>query len=343
MVSNAVVANTLDFPVDESLYIPGSYAGRSFFYDNDHLGEDIDLPEGTPIKAVGNGIMRWYSLADGYGELVAVIEHDLGQQYTFTNAYGKNVVTSKILSIYGHIRKKENRDDLNGLQWKVNDSVLKGEVIGYINDSSHPDGGTPDHNGDGLEHLHLGIRLSDKATAAATDPGYWFRGYEGSTDFGKDFASGEEVINFLRCEKTPQNQSLVRIENQDPVYWLQNETAYHVLNFEIINAMSDLPGWHHICDYSPEILEIRQSGVLPVEGSFGQGPDFISTTPESNGLLVQLPDDPKVYLIEDGKRRWITTEAIFNNLGYHWNDVITVSQPSYYRFNPKRRSNRRTS
>ena len=328
-VSNAIIADTLDFPIDESLYIPGSYAGRSFFYeqpDPDHLGEDIDLSEGTPIRAIGNGTIVWYSSAGGYGELVAVIEHDLGVEYIFTNGYEQEVVTRKILSIYGHIRKKENRDDLNELNWAINAVVMKGEIIGYINDSSHPDGGTPDHNGHGLEHLHMGIRLSDKATAEDRDPGKWFRGYEGATDFGKDFASALEVINLLKCPDTPQDQSLARIEGEDPVYWLQNRKGYHVLSTEIINDMSGLPGWGNICDYSPDILEIIPLGHLQPEGTFLQGPNFITTGSESNDILIQLPDDPKVYLIENGQRRWITSEAVFNNLGYDWNDIIVVTQ-----------------
>ncbi len=31
-------------------YEPGSYEGRSFFFDQDHLGEVEELPEGTPIQ-----------------------------------------------------------------------------------------------------------------------------------------------------------------------------------------------------------------------------------------------------------------------------------------------------
>lgn len=182
----AQIADILDFPIDEPLYSPGSYNDRSFYYDENHLGEDIDFSEGTPVKAIGNGILVWYSPAEGYGELVAVIEHDLGKEYSFPNAYKQIVRTNKILSIYGHIRKKENRNDLKECKWKVGDYVEKGKIIGYINDD--------EHNGDGEEHLHLGIRLSNKTIANERDPGLWFRGYEKGTNFGKDFASGEKVI-----------------------------------------------------------------------------------------------------------------------------------------------------
>ena len=162
----------------------------SFFVGNDHLGEDIELKEGKAIKAIGNGRLVVYRSSDGYGELVAVIEHDLGKEYAFVNAGGKIVVTRHILSIYGHIRKKKLRSDTVGLTWKVGNEVNIGDVIGYINDD--------DHNDDGEEHLHMGIRLSDKDTASSNDPRYWFRGYNKGSMQYLDFASASSVIEIVQ-------------------------------------------------------------------------------------------------------------------------------------------------
>ncbi|TXH02340.1 MAG: hypothetical protein E6P95_00130 [Candidatus Moraniibacteriota bacterium] len=186
----AATAVTLQYPVDQDLYIPGSYANRVFFAGQDHLGEDINLIEGTPIKAIGNGKLLEYRPSDGYGELVAVIEHDLGREYAFINAYGKIVTTRKILSIYGHIRDKKKRDDSKSLNWKVGDEVGIGEVIGYINDNAH--------NGDGAEHLHQGIRLQSEAEAKKSDPNGWFRGYEKTTDQGQYYGSAAAVIQIVQ-------------------------------------------------------------------------------------------------------------------------------------------------
>ena len=129
-----------------------------------------------------------------------------------------------------------------------------------------------------------------------------------------------------------RDQSLAHIDGNDEVYWLQNGKAYPILEaiqgVQIIQNMSELPRWgiSDIIEYTAAELEIRPPGTLPVEDSFEQGPDFISTNSESNGLLIKLSDDPKVYLIEDGERRWITTEAVFNNLGYDGGDVIVITQ-----------------
>lgn len=43
-----------------------------------------------------------------------------------------------------------------------------------------------------------------------------------------------------------------------------------------------------------------------------------------DGSLI-LGSDGKVYVISDSKKRWITTEQIFNNLGYKWNNVYRIS------------------
>ncbi|MCK4619161.1 MAG: carboxypeptidase regulatory-like domain-containing protein [Desulfobacterales bacterium] len=322
-IPRIAVGLDFDYPVSENSYVPGSYDGRSFYYDDVHIGEDIELSEGTPIRAVADGKIVQYEYHTGYAtsndgtSIAAVIEHDLGVTVTFNLNVGhsKVVSTNKICSIYGHIRKSKTYSGTK-LSWVVGDSIKKGEIIGYINDDNH--------NGDGNVHLHMGIRLSGH-------PGYWvYFGYQNISKYPQSnvqyFGAASEIIELLRCADIPQNYSLARIEGTDPVYWLQNAKAYHILSMEIINDMSGLPGWSHICDYPPDALEIIFTGPVQPDITFLQGPDFITTDPESNGLLIKLPDDTKVYLIEDGKRRWITTEAVFNNLGYHWDDVITVSQ-----------------
>jgi hypothetical protein len=45
-----------------------------------------------------------------------------------------------------------------------------------------------------------------------------------------------------------------------------------------------------------------------------------------NGTLIRAAGDEKVYLIDDGKKRWITDSATFVSRGYDWSSVITVSQ-----------------
>jgi len=113
------------------------------------------------------------------------------------NAYGKLVSTRYIMSIYGHLRNTPNRTGIPAIL-HVGQLVNKDTIVGYVNNSSYPDGTGKDPNGDGLEHLHLGIRLSDMLTAIKGDPRAWFRGYEGDTTFGEDFGAASVIINILR-------------------------------------------------------------------------------------------------------------------------------------------------
>jgi len=177
------------------------YANRTFYCctssgNGGHLGEDIQKVQGTPINAIGPGTIKLYRAASsGYGELYVVVEHDLGSVFTFTNAYGQTVNTRYIISIYGHLRKSQVRGGPEtGLA--VGSQVDSSTIIGYVNNSSHPDGGSPDPNGDGLEHLHLGIRLSTWAEANRIDT-YPARGYENNSDMGKYFAKASDVISTL--------------------------------------------------------------------------------------------------------------------------------------------------
>jgi hypothetical protein len=41
-----------------------------------------------------------------------------------------------------------------------------------------------------------------------------------------------------------------------------------------------------------------------------------------NGLRVKHPLDPRVYLVDDGRRRWIPNPATYNNLFRDWNGIV---------------------
>ena len=109
------------------------HAGRTFFYDGNHVGTDVRLAEGTPIVAGVERTMVVYRAAQGYGELVA--------------------------------------------------------VVGYVDDDAH--------NGDGAEHVHVGLRPQSRDEAAAVDPSAWLRDYEGATDFGRYYADSIDALERL--------------------------------------------------------------------------------------------------------------------------------------------------
>ncbi len=109
-----------------------------------HAAEDSFAPAGTPVYAIGDGIISYSGRARGYGWLI-IIDHPL-----------KNVY-----SLYGH---------LSTSRWKKGTGeVKKGEMIGYIGD--------PEECYTMLSHIHFGLRMGQKADYPFIGDARWMAGY----------------------------------------------------------------------------------------------------------------------------------------------------------------------
>jgi PKD repeat protein len=111
-------------------------------------------------------------------------------------------------------------------------------------------------------------------------------------------------------------KSLLQVEGHSEVYWLQNNRLYWVTDWDVINNMAGVPGWDSV-------------NTLPASefdpAAYTQGPRFITTGAESDGLLIQEQGDIEVYLIQGGEKHHFTSpEALLWN-GYSFDDVINVS------------------
>lgn len=108
----------------------GTWNGQSV--DLYHAGEDLFASTYAPVRAIANGKVVWSEKdMQGYAQVV-VIEHTLPGG-------------SKIASVYGHLSKRSEYPlALKGRE------VAKGEIIGYLGDTSE--------NGGGGVHVHFEIR-----------------------------------------------------------------------------------------------------------------------------------------------------------------------------------------
>lgn len=165
------------------------YAARDFLVDDVHIGRDINLAEGTAIYPIACGTIRVYRAADGYGTLVVVVEHHLATPITVANGVGERVSVQDFLSIYGHLRPTTLRTGGARLPWRDGDTVRPEQVIGYVQNAAD--------NGDGEEHLHLGIRLQTMTDAARVDPAAWFAGYDRDRVRRRWYASPTLFMNAL--------------------------------------------------------------------------------------------------------------------------------------------------
>lgn len=255
---NPEIAYSFDYPVPESMYTPGSYRGRSFYIDDIHLGEDIELDEGMNIRSIAKGKIVFYGPASGYGDLVVVIEHELPDEVEFLNAKDQRVKTKFVLSIYGHLRKGRVRGE-DDLDLKVGDFVQQGKIVGFINDDVH--------NGDGAEHLHMALRLQSLDQARRDDPSAWFRGYDNRGRFGHYFTAPSLAIaaNFKKYANWHPDGSLVKNRITNKVYLLKNAKKYWIKDEDTFNGLKfkwdqiiDVSQWELECYPEAEALENKK-------------------------------------------------------------------------------------
>lgn len=89
-----------------------------------HAGIDIGAPNGTPVHATGDGIVKSAAMSNGYGREV-VIDHGHGVE-----------------TVYGH---------MSGFACIAGETVVRGQIIGYVGHSGRTTG----------PHLHYEVRIRD--------------------------------------------------------------------------------------------------------------------------------------------------------------------------------------
>jgi len=126
-----------------------------------HTAEDSFAPAGTPVYAIGDGIISFSGKKYGYGGLI-IIDHPVENVY----------------SLYGH---------LSTSRWKKSsDEVKKGELIGYLGD--------PEECYTMHSHIHFGMRIGQKSDYPRRGDRRWMAGYTHSRpDLGGWFHPSEII------------------------------------------------------------------------------------------------------------------------------------------------------
>lgn len=195
--SEALVANcggTVRYPTTERDF-NRLYAQRVFLASGGpgaHLGRDIAYRVDESIYPIMCGRIVYYGPASGYGTLVVAIEHTLNRAISVTSGDGRKTLVTTFLSIYGHLMAAT--PDGVTQPWRNGDMVTTQDRIGVVQ--------TDALNGDGAEHLHLGIRLQSASEAQRVDGRYWMRGYDSNPSKRRFFADPAiflyEVMQFQR-------------------------------------------------------------------------------------------------------------------------------------------------
>jgi len=115
--------------------------------ENYHTGEDCFAPAGTPVYAIGDGIIRYSGKMGGYGWLI-IIDHP----------------SENIYSLYGHLSSSRQK--------KSSGEVKKGELIAYLGEAE--EGETM------FSHLHFGMRIGQRSDYPRWGNRRWMAGYTNS-------------------------------------------------------------------------------------------------------------------------------------------------------------------
>lgn len=108
-------------------------------------------------------------------------------------------------------------------------------------------------------------------------------------------------------QKNPLGQ-LVRVTENKKLYYLKDQT-YHPILDEVV-AKVTLP---HL-----EIESVSGSALSTYESGL---PVLLK-----NGTLFGITGDNKIFAVEDGKKRHIASEEVFNSLGYNWKNIVWVNK-----------------
>ncbi|WP_070964412.1 M23 family metallopeptidase [Vibrio sonorensis] len=157
------------FPMDTQSLLQdfAAYNKAPRFPNRYHAAVDYYAAPGTPVYAIGDGVVSYSKEMQGYGGLV-IIDHPEDGVY----------------SLYGHISLT---------RWMIEPGEVKnGQLIGYIADTNEAWGiGS-------FPHLHFSIRLGMKDDYPSWGKGNWMAGYTGSHPLLHRYLDPETFINMTK-------------------------------------------------------------------------------------------------------------------------------------------------
>lgn len=125
---------------------------------------------------------------------------------------------------------------------------------------------------------------------------------------------GEEELDYydngseITLTSAHPQGALLQNNQTGGVYYVEDGIKYPVWSREIMETNYKN---YQLTSVSPEELAKYKDGN--------------NATKFKDGALVKLSYQPEVYVISNGKRRWIKNEYTFNQMGYDWNEIKTIN------------------
>jgi fibronectin type 3 domain-containing protein len=290
-----------------------------------HLAEDAVASASTPVYATANGTVKFAGTGvAGYGGVI-VIEHNTGTEF--------------VTSLYGHLSASLN------LQVGANQTVSKGQLIGYVAFDSE-DGGSWG------PHLHFGIRKGAYSTQQIC--GFWpYVGYSQScsgmthqqykdlwydpTDFinGQGTSCGNGSSQAFRINGGPPvhpNGTLIKVNGDGTIYVLRNGQKRGIPSEAVLDNLYQQGNsnfdFKDVITIASDEFNSYQTGAVVNSALPGNG----RTQPD--GRLISNPSGEVSIVTDGGGRRAFPSAGIFTGLGYLFCNVIPVSSSEYNSYTP---------
>lgn len=168
-------------------------AGRPQYY---HIGIDVNVPEGTPIRAVGDGLLEYSGYAEVNGNYIELRHPSFRTEDGF-----------ELHSLYLHcqsvgvqfsLMQKLVREYVSRSRLDANVAVCRGQVIATVGGTGHRDGLVP--------HLHLQFELvRDRGRGRSRDrvavPPLALYGLPCPENRTADIRDREEYLSFFRSNR----------------------------------------------------------------------------------------------------------------------------------------------
>jgi predicted phosphodiesterase len=111
------------------------------------------------------------------------------------------------------------------------------------------------------------------------------------------------------------NGTLIKTTTSDNVYFIQEGMKSLIL--------------------TPSVFESRFDWNQIVTITTGEMSNYVNHTTEPNlhyreGTLFKKADNVNVYIVEEGKKRWIDSAATFVDKGYSWSNIVTAEAQSVF-------------
>ena len=241
--------------------------------------------------------------AAGDGTIHRIVRGCLAGDQGCGRGFGNHVVimhSSALFSIYGHL------EDIPSYL-HAGDPVGRGAtLLGTMGTTGWSSG----------VHLHFAlINYNPGNSGEYTGTSIPNAGFLGYTEAHPSGSGLLDPNAYLQGALSPPGKSLLA-DPSGGVHWLQNGRIYHVTDkASVVDVMENnaQPGWI----WGARFFVSNLSGYVV-------GPEFLEGDSRSNGLLLRQVGDTKVYLVENGQRRWVVSESALNSLGRTFGDVIDV-------------------